>query len=363
MKPQSELGQSIDDLLGDIARLQNELQAEPFFSDPMLEPSLNFRELKREYENNLVKAAELDIIIPSILLDWHSAEIGLTSLYDSKGIEAFTSWITEDIVKGNTFKDAKRGSEIKSVLNNEQYAKVIHYAGNYSEDRLFYYSKVYMKAREVNNIYLKPAAIDFVAQSVLKHKHNLPEYQGIEGLFLSALIQNSYAAGNNNFVITCDKPIKHIAYLLRGTKEKPITITLKGPMFDEVATWAHYVRVHIEGNAKYSLGNWSENSIFVVDGDVGNTTGKDSKNGVYIIKGNAGDDLGFCSTNENLFVVYGNAGRKVGHCQNSTFILFNDIESIHNKPNTYIATKKSTQDKIDSAKRDIDWLLGSDAVG
>jgi len=93
---------------------------------------------------------------------------------------------------------------------------------------------------------LEPTQIDILLQRIIQKTKN-----HTTGIFLSQIIQKSYAAGHNNFTLTTKETLIHsLGNGLKGLSENPIQIT-------------------IQGNASYWCGVGSENCTYNITGNTG----------------------------------------------------------------------------------------------
>ena len=117
------------------------------------------------------------------------------------------------------------------------------------------------------------------------------------GQYASQLVQNSYDAGNNGFLLNAGEngDIGDLATWLKGEKERPIEVTIIG---DYGAYWGHHSEnciLHIRGNAGFSCGKTSVNLIVEIDGNAGPSCGWFTKGSIFTINGDVGESCGFGS--------------------------------------------------------------------
>ena len=107
---------------------------------------------------------------------------------------------------------------------------------------------------------LSPAEINIFAQSRL-----INDRSSHAGLFLSKLIQNSYAAGYNDFQITLGCPILFPNYL-EGKKNNLLKIVIEEGIGNG-GEHLTFVDLTVSGRCK-SIGNWTSYSSITAHGDV-----------------------------------------------------------------------------------------------
>ena len=110
---------------------------------------------------------------------------------------------------------------------------------------------------------LNPEQIDFFLQA-------MEDTDKITGFYINSLIQQSYDAGNNNFILsTKDDGINHLCAHLKGTQEKPILIAIEGNAMSDYGINSRYCNSTINGNAGEYCGGWSRNCQYTTNGSVG----------------------------------------------------------------------------------------------
>lgn len=137
---------------------------------------------------------------------------------------------------------------------------------------------------------LTPAKIDLVLRTIIDTEKKLDE---LTGIFLTKLIQDSYNAGYNGFVLTTgDALIDRLGYQLRGMPEKELELTVRG-------------------NAGWYCGENSKLSTFTVEGSVGTWYGSSSKHCFFKAEEHVGWGCGFRSE-YSLFILEGDVGGSCG---------------------------------------------------
>ncbi len=110
---------------------------------------------------------------------------------------------------------------------------------------------------------LTPTELAVFLQSTMLHEED-ENYARATGLFLTVLIQNSYRAGGNNFILPFHNlpAPEDVGLFLRGDGENPIVITLQGTG-QSVGNFSQNVVYKIEGNAKYRFGQ-KTNATYII---------------------------------------------------------------------------------------------------
>lgn len=150
---------------------------------------------------------------------------------------------------------------------------------------------------------LTPSQINRVLQEIIDRDANVLDE--VTGLFLGRLIQVSYDAGYNDFVLTTgDYRVNYFGRKLEGLPEKKL-------------------KMGIQGNVGYGFGVHSQYAAFTVHGSVGEWSASDSKFCALTIEENVEKNLG-CYSKQNTFIIGGEIGERCGHgSRNSTFITYN----------------------------------------
>ena len=123
--------------------------------------------------------------------------------------------------------------------------------------------------------------------------YNEDEKESYPLLFFSQLIQNSYEAGYNNFVLPMDNLQRKysLAQELHGTADNPLRITIEGDVDKACGAYCSYINLTVIGNAGELLGARSVDSLFTTTGNVQHG-GYDSKRSTFIIGGDAIEEPG-----------------------------------------------------------------------
>jgi hypothetical protein len=153
---------------------------------------------------------------------------------------------------------------------------------------------------------LNPSQIELLLERIIEeYPAEIVSYR-VTGLFLTALIQNSYTYGHyNNFrLATAGSKIGLIGHRLKGTKKDRIVLT-------------------IEGNTGHDCGEMARYSKFNIYGNVDADCGWEAKYSDFDIHGNAGEGCGINAEHSN-FNIYGNAAEYCGsYAECSRFIVHN----------------------------------------
>ena len=112
---------------------------------------------------------------------------------------------------------------------------------------------------------LMPEDINKFLQITIQYEQHR-QYCWRTGYFISRLVQNSYTAGHNEFILdtTALKEIDYLGSRLEGTKERPIELTIKGNAGSNFGFWSKDATFNIIGNARDYCGWGVENSTFKI---------------------------------------------------------------------------------------------------
>ncbi len=92
----------------------------------------------------------------------------------------------------------------------------------------------------------------------------------LASLFLTALMQKSYDAGNNDFEIqTGNQAYSHLGSGLKGTKKNRLRFSVIGQLDWYFALNASYVEASVIGNSNTQFGSHAKGSSFSINGDPG----------------------------------------------------------------------------------------------
>ena len=140
----------------------------------------------------------------------------------------------------------------------------------------------------------------------------LPKIRGIHeeitskyktGSFFSKLIQNSYDAGYNNFIInTLLEGINGLGNETKGTKDNPIKIKIFGNTGDSCGISAEYCNFEIHGNVDQWFGTHARNSDFKIYGNVKCWCASHARDSNFYIQGDVEDNFGMDAKSCNLEV-------------------------------------------------------------
>ena len=179
--------------------------------------------------------------------------------------------------------------------------------------------------RSLEKAVLNPSEINEFLQTVLKEYGDELDKRKTE-FYINCLLQDSYDAGNNNFVLnTGDSQMNHLGYMLKGTDEKKLEITIKGDVGYKCGYSSTNSSFTIEGNVREWCGKSSNNSSFAIRGNVGESCGDISKDSSFTIKGNVGYWCGRDSTNSS-FTIEGDIENECGKdSKDSTFTIEGNV--------------------------------------
>ena len=162
--------------------------------------------------------------------------------------------------------------------------------------------------------------IDQVLETIIVETPKERTQHWTTGAYVSYLIEKSYAAGNNNFVLhTKDAVIDHIGVDIGGTKTEPLRLTIEGNVGARSLLFATYANITVNGNiGEKSVVDANHTSI-TANGNVGDYCFFSVKNTTGAFYGTVGVNLAVDAENSDL-AIYGTVGNKVGlRSKNCTF--------------------------------------------
>lgn len=159
---------------------------------------------------------------------------------------------------------------------------------------------------------LNPAQIDVVLREILDDE--LRRSNEVTGRFLSRLIQDSYNAGYNNFVLTTgDTAIEYLCYKLEGASNRELEVRVNGSAGINCGFNSKHISVTVQGNVGVDSGSHSYSSTFAIEGNAASWCGAHSYSSTFSIEGNMGVGLGYESNFSSFTVegsIEGNCGEK-----------------------------------------------------
>ena len=155
----------------------------------------------------------------------------------------------------------KGGNKLERVCRKyEQFCKIVLAQLKQADARFVRNPRSRFHGLRVSEV-LSPVEINSFVQSKLLDDDPVFE----SGVFLSKLIQNSYAAGYNDFQITLDCAIPFPNYL-EGKKNNLLKIVVEGGIGNG-AEHLTFVDLTVSGRCQ-SIGNWTSYSSITAHGDV-----------------------------------------------------------------------------------------------
>ena len=126
---------------------------------------------------------------------------------------------------------------------------------------------LYAHYASLNPPVLAPAQIDLVLQHLIRVPH---EYRWSPSVYASVLIQRSYDAGHNGFVLhTQNILLDEVCSRLHGKEHALLNMTVYGDTGDETgkkSTWCSFMQ---EGNAGDEYFMFAENATLLITGRLG----------------------------------------------------------------------------------------------
>ena len=131
--------------------------------------------------------------------------------------------------------------------------------------------------------YLDKTVDDILTQSQIEELFRLTiayedneHHQKCTKLIINRLIQLSYNAGNNGFVLNTNelsRPIDELCANLCGTHNKPINITINGDVGRYFCSQGKFLSVTINGNTGDICNYYGSNSSFIINGNAKSISG------------------------------------------------------------------------------------------
>lgn len=147
------------------------------------------------------------------------------------------------------------------------------------------------------NLVLLPQEINSAIQLIyISPESKLYPYS--TGTYLTALINNSYDAGHNNFNLSLNQDliINDLGEGFVAEKKRPLKLNLIGDVGYALFTNAHFVDACIIGDVGKDALNYSHNCSIFIKGNVAESLGSYSNNCSFNIKGDVGNSFGYESS-------------------------------------------------------------------
>ena len=161
---------------------------------------------------------------------------------------------------------------------------------------------------------LTPAEINYFLQATQQHESH-KNYYNNTGVILSRLIQNSYCAGYNDFMLNTKNISRtdDLGTLLIGTEDCPLSITVQGNITNECGNRAEYSLFTLNGTIGARCGLKAKHSTFTYNGAVGDFCGWEAENCTFKtpLRENLRKMRGSISINKGNTLIYIDSGREV----------------------------------------------------
>ena len=184
-----------------------------------------------------------------------------------------------------------------------------------------------------NKVVLTPSEINAFLQMTMEfedYERNSAS-DGV-GHFITALIQNSYNAGHNNFVLYTSnlrEKTDKLGWFTKGKSKRLINIKIFGDLGNHCFENGEYLSVEIYGNVGSSCGSCVKYSTLRIEGNADEWCGTNAEYSSVIINGNAKDKCGH-NANSSSFVIKGYVIFDIHyfHAENSSYRLDGDLIGI-----------------------------------
>ena len=193
----------------------------------------------------------------------HNTKDGLSGIVEAQEPKSIQDWENAGYISR---------SKLEGIL--KRYNAVVKHGGCYEPGFL-------------DGVVLTPAQISTFIKITEKRKHDA-DYGARKGRFLTGLVQKSYDAGYNNFMLDLSGPqlIRDIGDCLKGTEHNRLKIRITGDIGDWCAVESSYCDFKIEGDVGQSLARYAKHSSFAIKGDAGFGLGEDAVDSDFYVEGN-----------------------------------------------------------------------------
>ncbi len=194
---------------------------------------------------------------------------------------------------------------------------------------------------------LRPEDIGIFLQFLTRFEERNDYNPEFAGKLVSRLIQNSYEAGHNNFLLNTSTLTRRLKKLgsVSGTKERPLILQVTGESGAEFGWSAKFANFKIIGNTDGGSGMYAKNSAFHIEGTAGALLGANATDSTFYargagracgshserckfeIRGNVDYDCGH-NTKQSEFIIEGNAGDEFGSsAEQSRFTIHGEVKA------------------------------------
>ena len=137
----------------------------------------------------------------------------------------------------------------------KRYEEFLFHAGNHT-------------AELIGNVVMTPSEIDQFLQATVQYERHT--YYRETWHFADRLIQNSYGAGHNDFVIRTHilSEINHLLYYRSKNADRPLRVTIDGPVGHSLAQYTTGLDITVIGDAGKGLAYQARDSVFTLYGDI-----------------------------------------------------------------------------------------------
>ena len=184
-----------------------------------------------------------------------------------------------------------------------------------------------------NKVVLTPSEINAFLQMTMEvEDYERSSASDGVGHFITALIQNSYNAGHNNFVLYTSnlrEKTDKLGWFTKGKSKRLINIKIFGDLGNHCFENGEYLSVEIYGNVGSSCGSCVKYSTLRIEGNADEWCGTNAEYSSVIINGNAKDKCGH-NANSSSFVIKGYVIFDIHyfHAENSSYRLDGDLIGI-----------------------------------
>jgi hypothetical protein len=218
----------------------------------------------------------------------------------------------DDVVRGHSGQvvDSERRLESTADAEFEELLKVydqVLYTGEFIDGKR---RQEYVRFM-VNDV-LTPSEINSFLQAT-KPWQEKEVYKNWTGRVISQLIQNSYDAGHNDFVLNTKDlaPISVIATEVVGKDDDHVRLWVEGGVGSSCGLESEYLTINIAGDAATHLGEKSKHSTFNVEGSAESYCGQRAEESSFNIAGNGGYACGD-HAKKSTFNIEGDVGLSCG---------------------------------------------------
>lgn len=206
----------------------------------------------------------------------------------------------------NPFEKGRKPENIDEIILDSNLREPYHQYMTLLNEYDFWYDLWKPKVRSKIDVpLLTPGEISMFLRAVLDMESSpLSWYEGsaLLGVYVTRLIEASFKAGNNDFVLYVEKSVDSLCSYLQADFPNYINLEIRGDVGEDFAENARNIKVKIIGSAGGNCGLSAQCSIITITGDAGDSLGGKSFKSRFYVKGTTGNKAGESATESTFYL-------------------------------------------------------------